>query len=660
MVNVIKNGINFLLQKQQPDGNYFSLVSQYPNFQKGKLRPTIFFTALILQSLNALPGNDKTLQIKEKAANFLLSQKNENWTFNYWMRQSPEFKKIPYPDDLDDTFCALAAIFQYNPKIINGTALGKIVTTLTALEKQEGGPYCTWVVNSDSNKIWKDIDLAVNSNIAYFLSLQDIELPNITNLIEKSIEDKKFQSPYYASPYSVIYFISKFYTGGKKQQIIDYLFEQRNQQQYWNNPLDTALAILALLNFKVEQKKIKKSIAYLIENQQNGSWKPYPFVVDLVKKESTYYAGSSALTTVFCIEAIAGYSEQEKKNATDLMKKSDDLKKNYKTPKQKNDGEIKIYNDIIRTIRKNISILDDELGNQTQKIINKILADSKDKQIALLPYFFKKSLGKNGNKIPNVQIINLGIVNIYGWTAYDIYDNFLDDEGDPELISSANFLLRELTSILAKLPFTNSNPLFRKIMNGIDNANQWEVKNCRACIKDGNFLIPKNLPNYDDYSKLAERSMGHAIGPIAALFLLGCKENSSEIKNLILFFKHYIIARQLNDDAHDWERDIKSGHISSVVVMILKKWQNTKNLSNNQFDIQKNISELQKIFWFEVSVGVCNQVLKNIDLAKQSLSKINIITDQTILKNFLEPIAASARKALKEQEEIIKFLKTYR
>jgi len=97
----------------------------------------------VLSCLSALEETPKVKTIKQKAAKFLLSQKSKHWSFNYWVRNSQEAKKLPYPDDLDDTFCALSALFQYDPNLINGSAMAKIITLLTAMEKKEGGPYRT-------------------------------------------------------------------------------------------------------------------------------------------------------------------------------------------------------------------------------------------------------------------------------------------------------------------------------------------------------------------------------------------------------------------------------------------------------------------------------------------------------------------------------------
>ena len=221
----------FLKKQQLADGSFLSYSSpDMHDFSHAQPYRTIFTTALILSSLQHY--NDPiSIPIKQKSAHYLLSQKSDNWTFNYWQKSVPEYTQLPYPDDLDDTCCALAALQHYDAKIISGEVLAKIVHILTELEIQEGGPYKTWITQRDVDPIWQDVDVAVNSNIAYFLSLQDIELPNITGLIEQVISRKKYESPYYPTPYPIIYFISRWYTGSKKKQLTKFLLDNRDKKK---------------------------------------------------------------------------------------------------------------------------------------------------------------------------------------------------------------------------------------------------------------------------------------------------------------------------------------------------------------------------------------------------------------------------------------------
>lgn len=665
---LIKNILKSISANQKKDGSFLSFTSADPvNFKNPETHRTTFFTALTISCLENFKNEPLAKSIISKAVKFLLSQKSELWSFNYWARDSQESKSMPYPDDLDDTFCALSAIYKHNPKIIDGAALAKIVAILTATEKQEGGPYRTWLVPENSPEIWKDIDLAVNSNIAYFLSLQDINLENIERFIESAIEAKKYYSPYYASPYSVIYFISRFYKGGKSNKIIEFLIKNRRADGSWGNHLDNAFALSSLLNLEY-RGNIKKSADYLIKYIEKGAFENHPFGIELIKNGITYYSGSPVLTAAFCLEMLAktnkyGAIAVDDHSAITTLKEKIDKK------------ELAIYSKIIATTKKRFTTAGPELKKQSLKFFGEIIEKSSNKQIALLPYFFRKALGRKGRRIPDNLIIDLGVVNAYGWLAYTIYDNFLDDEGDPAALSVANFCLRELslmyTSVIlngekrseesrrsfASLRMTKTRfKIFNKIMNGIDSANSWELKYCRGKI-DGNILIPPSpLPDYKNYSKLAERSLGHALGPIAILLSLEYKHNSKEIKNILAFFNHYIIARQLNDDAHDWEEDLKKGHISAANALLLKKL----NKAGKKINLGKDLPNLQSIYWNSVILDICDEILKQIKKAKKVLDSMPVIENKSIIATILDPIESSARTAIAEQQKTSEFLENYK
>ncbi|MFC1720742.1 hypothetical protein ACFL0K_00600 [Patescibacteria group bacterium] len=647
MQNYIDKGISFLLKKQQKDGFFLSLSSpSQTNFSRAKKYHSIFPSALILSAVCGVKNTTQTKQLKKSLEKFLATQKSDNWSFNYWARDAKENKTLPYPDDLDDTFCSLTALFKHNPKSIDGKALAKIVSILTFTEEKEGGPYRTWLVPPDSEKVWLDVDLAVNSNIAYFLSLQDIELENITALVEKAIDDKVYHSPYYPSEYSIIYFISRFYIGEKKKKIIDFLISRQNKSGNWGNPLETALALSSLINLGFKDSSLEKGISYLVKNQSAGSWPASAFCIDPAINRKTYYAGSDALTTAFCIEALNKYQMLcDKQNTKDVNKK----KVNRKD---------KIYKDVVKQAKERFSTLDTDLKKHSTKTLNKILKSANSEQIVLTPYFFKEALGKNGKGITDEMITNLGLANLYGWIAYTIYDDFLDDEGDPRLLSTANLCLRELNTIFKNIALEapGFESFYQKILDKIDAANTWETSHCRGKIKDTTLIPPKPLPNYGKLTKLADRSLGHALGPLAILFSLGYTEKSKEVKDTLKFFKHYIIAKQLNDDAHDWEDDLKTGQISAVCIPLIRAAKKQRI----PLSIKKEgCNELQALFWNDIIDNVCKNALNQTNLARKTLSEIDIIHNKKILEKLLTPTEKGVRKAMCEKRETLKFLNTY-
>ena len=644
ITNSIKRGIAYLTTKQQKNGSFLSLSSlNLDHFNKATKFHTTFSTALILSCLNNLekvPGLDT---LKKNCASFLLSQKSQDFSFNYWVRGSKEANKMPYPDDLDDTFCTISALFKFNPALIDGAALASIVNLLTVTEEKVGGPYHTWLVPDDADPVWKDVDLVVNCNIAYFLSLQDIVLPNLNKFIASRISQSKITSPYYPAIYPIIYFISRFLKQPDKHlSFLQKMLLIRQKSGIWENPLYTSLAISSLINLDYKLNKLSNSIKYLLKGQQSsGYWDPFAFCLDPGVEGNIYYSGSSALTTAFCLEALNRYLSLY------TQKSNEDLKPNEAGL---------IYQRIITNIKIRLLNLNRQLQTEAYDSLENTLQKENRKQVALLPYYFKLALGAKGDKIPDELIIQLGMANVYGWIAYTIYDDFLDDEGNSQKLSVANLALRELTTIFTDVcPGAKFNKFFQKIIDRLDNANTWEVKYCRTKFSDGKILLKDfKIPDYGDLSKLAERSLGHTLTPIAILYFLGFSEKSKEVKDLLNFFKHYLIARQLNDDAHDFEKDLRMGHVNYVGAILLKRAK-----IDTDFNFSKLLSKLQEIFWVKVLEEVCDRVIKHTRIARKYLKQCSVISDYNILEKLLEKYEKAVDLAIEERKNTIKFLKKY-
>ena len=646
MINrAIQSGIDYLEAQQQADGSFLSLsFTDATKNTRVLLYHTVFPTALILSCLNSLQENEQTIAIKQKAASFLLTQKSKHWSFNYWARKSKESRDMPYPDDLDDTFCSLSALYQYNPTLIDGEALAQSISLLTHAEVQEGGPYRTWLVPENAPDTWTGVDIVVNSNIGYFLSLLDITLPNLTALIDTALEKKQISSDYYPSSVAILYFISRFYRGENKNLLMSLLQTVKLNE----NPLQAALRASALLNYKADPKLVEKEILSLAQSQKKGAWQPYKLYKDPALHNVTYYAGSSALTTAFCLQALVQYTKAVTNEKQKLFK-------------QNNNKTEKIHTFITKTVTKRFSLISPELKKQATITIETMLQGDRTKQITLLPYYFAKAL-ETKHDLPEELLRNLGLANTYGWLAYTIYDDFLDGEGDPRQLSVGTIALREVTllyrAVGIQIPeFMN---MFNTIMDDLDGANAWEVTHCRIPVLKETIQIKENaLPHFDGYRKLAQKSLGHALGPLAVLFLQGYTQNSAEIKNVLLFFTHYLIARQLNDDAHDWETDLVRGRITPVINLLLKQWQKEQKNGNKTILLPLVNTKLSEIFWYHTIISVSNLVLNHVQLARTYLQQVSCVKDPQPLLALLDPLDSAAKKALDEQKKTIAFLKNY-
>lgn len=631
---VISKGIKRLVSLQERDGVFSGFSSNNEHdFSRAAVYNTTFVNAIILSALTSLPETKEIVSMKKKLITFLYAQKSDYWTWNFLLRNSPETTESSYPDDLDDTFCALVAFSLHEKKIITGDVFAYVVKILTMTETKEGGPYRTWLVDTNASQKWKDVDFAVNSNIAYFLSLHDIQLPNLQKYFDVCIKSSACTSPYYPSLYAPLYFLSRFYQGQHKEHLIKILWERKARNGSFENPLKTALAVTALLNFGVAPAKLEKSILYLLSQQKAGLWNAYGFCINQVRQGTEYFVGAPGLTTALCLETLQKYLFYLDQQRTEEIKKLRvERERQY------------YYNTILKNVRQHFHTYGKEISITGEKILDRILQNDKHQQIPLLPYYFFKSLRKKNKTITKNVLVKLGVANVFGWIAYTIYDDFFDEEGDLSFLPLAIISLRQLTWIFDTFTVKKKSiqKNFHTILNIIDMANAREFKNRSIKTNDVKQISVENL---------AEKSIGHALGPLTIVLLLGYTRVSREFKNIMSFFTHYLIAKQINDDAHDWEEDLKKGHNTPVVALLLKRALDKKIIKK-----QRNLREL---FWKEIIQEVSLLIYDHAKKAKTALKKSTIIADQTFFNSLIDAQTHSADLALEEQKNMTEFIKIY-
>jgi len=147
-------------------------------------------------------------------------------------------------------------------------------------------------------------------------------------------------------------------------------------------------------------------------------------------------------------------------------------------------------------------------------------------------------------------------------------------------------------------------------------------------------------------SSWQKKSFGHALGPIAILYRLGFAQDSMEFKNVFNFFKYFLIAKQLNDDAHDWKIDLERGFINPVGKEVLMK--------------SKNKKEYQDVFWNEVIVKIAEVILDNVQKAKKCLPNVLLIEEPELMLAILKKPESSAREVLEEHQKAVEFMGEYK
>lgn len=625
----IVNGLNYLSLVQTAEGAF---VTQYSSrgekFVVEEEVVTTFAPALVLQALAKV---DKAKTIREGIVSWLQKQQSQTGAFNYWPADSVFRQARPYPDDLDDTACALAGIYLHNPALIGSNQLAQLVRLLIASETVVGGPYNTWLVDTTDLPAWQDIDLAVNCNIDFLLQHIAEPLPKLQFLIDTAVARQDFRSSYYPDKIVVQYFIARVCRSSTTKLTLSDLLHE-NDSLPIASPMYAALKITALRKLG-DMTDLSKLVEYLLQSQQtDGSWPAERIWLDRAEN-SKMYAGSSALTTAFVVEAL---------NLS--------LPAAIKRQAASTDSRLESS---FRVARNRLSQLPTPLAGQTCSMLDALKSGNNAHEVALLPYIFADSL-KGKPVLSDAVLSGLSVATIFGWLAYDAYDDLLDEGGEPLKLPAANAVMRlSLHGFLTTKSDQQFQRLVGTIFDRIDAANAWEVANCRIAYDDLTVTIG-NLPKYPSATFLAERSIGHALAPLAVLAVLGKDADDIAVQHFFHGFRHYLVARQLNDDLHDWEEDLMAGRISYVVVRLLRE---TSVMGRHSKAVLA--PKLERHFWHHTLKKLCAETTTQLQKSRQNFTNSGLLQDENLFLRFVLRLEQAIARTLEEQQRAQDFLNNY-
>ena len=351
-------------------------------------------------------------------------------------------------------------------------------------------------------------------------------------------------------------------------------------------------------------------------------------------------------------------------------------------------ANIKIYNQIATQAKNNFQTWGPELRPLALLALKKILTRDRDRQILLLPLMFLKSLDQNklpslatNRRLPLETIKKLGLANLYLWLAYTIYDDFLDSAGQTANLSITNLSITNLPT--ANLPITNlsianlafkefvvifqeiiadhssAQKIFNETLLTMEKANAWEIKN-RGINANMNNLAETNINNFaqKNFKYLADKSLAHILGPLIILNLGGCSATSLTFKKILIGWKNYLSARQLSDDAHDWEADLRAGYFNNVSVQIFQTLTVADRQDLKKLSATSRYLRLRQIFWEKIFTKVNQQILHHLKIARKAFASLAIISRPEYLINFFEPLKRQAQKSLDDQNLFKELLKS--
>lgn len=269
-------------------------------------------------------------------------------------------------------------------------------------------------------------------------------------------------------------------------------------------------------------------------------------------------------------------------------------------------------------------------------------------EISGLAEMFAASLTRHDTT--ELDTTTLGAANLLTWVAYSIYDDIIDEDEGGAHLSLANATSRKadmLYSSLARDIDVNA------IFTDMDVANAWELKHCRFSVT-GPTIVISALPRYGTLQRLADRSRAHLLGPLIVAEAAGFDARTQH--RIARALDDYLVARQLNDDLHDWTDDLRDGHISPVVARLLL----LADIQSGHHNLAALTQRLRHVFWSDGLIELSLIAKRRIERSERELIKSGaLLPDSPFINNVLRPIRRSLEQGLQRHNQDKQFLASY-
>lgn len=323
----IARGVAFLEASQLASGEIPVLATTDPSLAlRAEPDPSVFPTAVAAQALSFCP---EASDIHARACRFLLDEKDRNGLWRHWTRTHDHVASLP--PDLDDTSCASAALAAAGTPIANRDIL--------LANRRSDGLFLTWVIprmrwtGAAHVRAWLpqlahlptlalffrrtsaapgDVDAVVNANALFYLrdfDRRDAVIGHLLAVLRDGGEtgcDK-----WYENRFAILYFLSR----GLRAAGADAgaLVLERLEAVPPADALGSAFAACVMLDWGRDPGA---AFADLLAGQRaDGSWPRAALYHGgrerrrdgsfAPRHPDTPHWGSEALTTCFCLEALA-------------------------------------------------------------------------------------------------------------------------------------------------------------------------------------------------------------------------------------------------------------------------------------------------------------------------------------------------------------------
>jgi len=283
-----------------------------------------------------------------------------------------------------------------------------------------------------------------------------------------------------------------------------------------------------------------------------------------------------------------------------------------------------------------LDTLTTDVRRPVSEVGNKIIRVDQSGEITKLSYLFQNSFNwRKGFNKNNLEL--LGQANFMIWTAYSIYDGIIDNDMNPGNVPAANICQRKALEIYKNIPINFNFVL--SYLTKVDNANFWETTHCRfnQTTEEVNIL---HIPHERELEKLlSDRAIAHVIGPLCIAF--ENRLSTDNFKLIEMALTYYCIARQLNDDIHDWVEDFNEGRITFVVARLLK----SAKAKLKKDDKILLLSKMKKVFYDTELEALCLSTELYVNKTKKLLYKAGFEINSKFIDQFISPIGLYAYQA---------------
>lgn len=302
---------------------------------------------------------------------------------------------------------------------------------------------------------------------------------------------------------------------------------------------------------------------------------------------------------------------------------------------------------VFHSVRVELSMWPEPLRSKAVHVLDTIVRSQSSMEIATIIPLFLEALKPSCASIPQETQDSLQLATVFFWMALTAFDDVMDD-GATRYVPAGMSMYRRVIELYETLLPAG----MREYFTQIDVANEWELQYCHAVTQDEAIIFTK-LPRFAQCKVLAQRAYGHVMGPLAILEILHVPEKQK--KYVRSGFEHYLIARQLSDDLHDWESDLRRGQISYVIALLLRHLR----IGAGTYRLAGLEGRMHLAFFRVVLRRVSEKMLWHCEQSRVAFVESGLFHEHASLFELIDKKASIARQGIRANDEHMAFAKYY-